>query len=160
MRPRSITASAPADAAERVAAFAPSAVALLGGADNEVYDAVTEYGRLVGEAFQVYDDLLDIEGKEDKTGKPRASDLREGKSTVVTVHARENGVDPFVGDDATDEEVKEKIREIRGAGSVDYARRHAGSLVEEAKVRLDPLPESPEKEALVQLADYLLEREH
>lgn len=132
--------------------------ALLGGGDDATYDAVTEYGRLVGEAFQIYDDLLDIEGSPDETGKPRASDLRENKSTIVTIHARENGVDTSLPDDADDEDVEAKIDEIRDAGSVDYARNHAKSLVDEAKVRLNALPETGERETLVQLADYLLKR--
>jgi len=134
--------------------------ALLGDADEDAYDAATEYGRLVGEAFQIYDDLLDIEGSSDETGKPRASDLRENKSTIVTIHAHKRGVDTSLPEEADDEEVEAKIEEIRDAGSVDYARRRAESLVGEAKVRLNDLPETQERETLVRLADYLLERRY
>lgn len=61
--------------------------ALLAGADDRRLRALAEYGRAVGEAFQLQDDLLGMFGEERAVGKPVGSDLREGKRTLLVYHA-------------------------------------------------------------------------
>jgi geranylgeranyl diphosphate synthase type I len=126
--------------------------------ESGVFDEAYGYGLRIGKAFQIHDDVLDIVGESDDLGKTRASDLFEGKNTLVTLHARRNGVDPTLPDDATDAEVEEKVEEIREAGSIDYARERAETLVEEAKEDLDAFPECQQREALADVANYLVRR--
>lgn len=61
--------------------------AVLGGADEALVEALAVYGSAVGRAFQFRDDLLDLFGEPDRTGKTIGDDLREGKRTVLIAHA-------------------------------------------------------------------------
>jgi octaprenyl-diphosphate synthase len=63
--------------------------AILGGATPEQEQNLAQYGRDLGMAFQIVDDVLDLTGSEDELGKPVASDLREGKATMAVIHALE-----------------------------------------------------------------------
>src|SRR5437588_12218850 len=63
--------------------------AILGGATPEQEDQVARYGRDLGMAFQIVDDVLDLTASEEVLGKPVASDLREGKVTMAVIHALE-----------------------------------------------------------------------
>jgi geranylgeranyl diphosphate synthase type I len=130
--------------------------ALVAGSD--AYDEAYDYGLKIGKAFQIQDDILDLVAESDHLGKTRASDLYEDKNTLVTIHARGQGVEPTLPNDATDEEVDAKVNEIRDAGSIEYARERAETLVKEGKEDLDVLPESEARNALEDLADYLVRR--
>jgi len=130
--------------------------ALVAGSD--AYDEAYDYGLKIGKAFQVQDDILDLVAESDELGKTRASDLYEGKNTLVTIHARNKGVEPTLSDDATDEEVEAKVEEIREAGSIEYARERAENLVNQGKEDLNALPEGEARSALEELADYLVRR--
>jgi octaprenyl-diphosphate synthase len=63
--------------------------AILGGATPEQEENLAQYGRDLGMAFQIVDDVLDLTASEDVLGKPVASDLREGKVTMAVIHALE-----------------------------------------------------------------------
>ena len=63
--------------------------AILGGATAEQEENLAQYGRDLGMAFQIVDDVLDLTASEDVLGKPVASDLREGKATMAVIHALE-----------------------------------------------------------------------
>ncbi len=65
--------------------------ASLAGVDEVIEEQLGEYGRNLGLAFQIVDDVLDIIGEEATMGKPAASDLREGKATLAVIHALERG---------------------------------------------------------------------
>src|SRR5450432_421783 len=65
--------------------------AVLAGASEEVEEQLGEYGRNLGIAFQIVDDVLDLTATEQVLGKPVASDLREGKATLAVIHSLENG---------------------------------------------------------------------
>lgn len=127
-------------------------------AGNEAYDEAYDYGLKIGKAFQIQDDVLDLVAESDDLGKTRASDLFEGKNTLVTIHARGQGVDTTLSRDATEKEVDAKVEEIREAGSIRYARECAEALVNEGKEDLKALPESEARDALEDLADYLVGR--
>src|ERR1700748_2941262 len=64
---------------------------VLAGASEEAEEQMGEYGRNLGIAFQIVDDVLDLTATEEVLGKPVASDLREGKATLGMIHALENG---------------------------------------------------------------------
>jgi geranylgeranyl diphosphate synthase type I len=141
-------------------AAASSIPAILLGSDQETVDALHGYGLDVGRAFQIQDDLLDLTVPSDELGKQRGSDLVEGKRTVITLHARDQGVDVdgLVPEDPTDEEIAAAVEELRDAGSIDYAREMARDLVESGKDHLKVLPEGESRSLLEDVADFLIER--
>ena len=142
--------------------FAASAAigAILGGADEETVEAMRRYGNKIGTAFQIQDDVLDLKQPSEQMGKARGSDLLEGKRTLISIHASEHGVQPFLSSDATEEEIEAKVREIEEAGSIDYARDRAMQLVAESKAELDVLPPGPARDLLEAVPDLLVERDH
>ena len=66
-------------------------VRVLGGFDEQHEEALAEYGRYAGLAFQLVDDLLDFTASSEQLGKPVLSDLKEGKVTLPLIYAMENG---------------------------------------------------------------------
>ena len=145
--------------------FATSAClpAILLGHDEAV-DPLAAYGRKVGRAFQIHDDLLDLTTPTETLGKQRGSDLIEGKRTLVSVHARKQGVDVdslLDGETAasvTDTEIDNAVAVLKEAGSLDYARDRAREFVERGKKHLEALPHSESRRMLADTADYLVER--
>ncbi|WP_020222390.1 polyprenyl synthetase family protein, partial [Halarchaeum acidiphilum] len=83
---------------------AASVPAIVMGADDDVVDALYRYGVNAGQAFQIQDDVLDLTVPSEQLGKQRGSDLVENKQTVITVHARDHGVDVDSLVDADDPE--------------------------------------------------------
>jgi geranylgeranyl diphosphate synthase type I len=147
--------------------FATSAClpAILLGHDDAV-DPLAAYGREVGRAFQIYDDLLDLTTPTEKLGKQRGSDLVEGKRTLVTVHASKQGVDIddlLEGEttaSVTDADIDDAVDVLAEAGSLEFARSRAREFVEQGKAHLDALPHSESRRLLADTADYLVEREY
>jgi len=136
--------------------------ALLGGASDETAEALSEYGRLIGIGFQMYDDVLDMVTPQEVLGKVRGSDLMEGKHTLIIIDAFEKGVklDIFGKGEATQEETDEAVRILTECGSIDYVKNLAISYINEGKAKLDALQDCPEKELLLQIADYMISRKY
>jgi geranylgeranyl diphosphate synthase type I len=144
-------------------ATAVSMPAMLLGHDDAV-EPLAWYGRDVGRAFQIQDDLLDLTQSSEQLGKQRGSDLVEDKETLITVHARTQGVDVdgLVDADsvsALDEaSVQAAVAELEAAGSIDYARQTARDLVTSGKGHLEVLPDNEARAQLAAIADYLVDR--
>ena len=136
--------------------------AILVGADHETVETLYQFGIDVGRAFQIQDDVLDLTASSESLGKTRGSDLIEGKQTVVTMHAAEQGVDleAILGADPEGAEIDAAVEALEAAGSIDYARDTARELVTEGKDRLSTLPDNEARDILADLADYLVEREY
>ncbi|WP_312908393.1 geranylfarnesyl diphosphate synthase [Natronosalvus caseinilyticus] len=138
--------------------------AILLGADQDTVDALYGYGLDVGRAFQIQDDVLDLTVPSEKLGKQRGSDLVENKQTLITVHAREQGVDVESLVDTTDvdavteAEIDDAVATLEDSGSISYANDKARDLVDRGKNRLEVLPDNEARELLLQVADYLIER--
>ncbi len=146
-------------------AAAASIPATLLGAPPSTVEALHDYALDAGRAFQIQDDLLDLTTPSEVLGKQRGSDLIEGKRTIVTLHARDQGidVDGLVGDDAaevTDAEIRRAVERLEAAGSIDYAQALAEDLVASAKDRLRTLPEGESRDRLADVADFLVDREY
>ena len=141
-------------------AAASSIPAILLGSDQETVDALHGYGLDVGRAFQIQDDLLDLTVPSEELGKQRGSDLIEGKRTVITLHARDQGVDVdgLVPEDPTEADIEAAVQELEDAGSIDFAREMAQDLVESGKEQLQVLPEGESRGLLEDIADFLIER--
>ena len=146
-------------------AAAASIPAVILGYDDAV-EPLHSYGLDIGRAFQIQDDLLDLLTPTETLGKQRGSDLVEGKQTLVTVHARTNGVDVdgLIETDSieavTEAEIKQAVAELERAGSIEYARTTASELIESGKAHLQTLPENAARARLSEVADYLVEREY
>ncbi len=135
---------------------------ILGGASDELAEALSEYGRLIGIGFQMYDDVLDMVTSEEVLGKVRGSDLMEGKYTLIVIDAFEKDVklDIFGKGKATQEETDEAVQILTECGSIDYVKNLAISYINEGKEKLDVLRDCPEKELLLQIADYMISRKY
>jgi len=146
-------------------AAAASIPAILLGEDDSV-DALYQYGLNVGRAFQIQDDLLDLTTPSDKLGKQRGSDLVENKQTIITLHARQQGVDvdrlvPEDDVEAVEEEtIEQAVATLEDAGSIDFARDLAHELIDEGKEHLRVLPDNEARDRLSDIADFLVEREY
>jgi geranylgeranyl diphosphate synthase type I len=146
-------------------AAAAAIPAILLGADDEVVEALRGYGLDVGRAFQIHDDLLDLTTPSETLGKQRGSDLIEGKRTIVSLHAREQGVDvdalvPRERDAVSEADIDAAVAELSEAGSIDYAREMAQEYVDRGQSRLEVLPDGEARRTLADIADYLVEREY
>ena len=146
------------------AATASLPAVLLG--HREKVDPLAAYGREIGRAFQIKDDLLDLTASTEALGKQRGSDLVEGKQTIVTAHAREQGVDvdALVESDTLEEvteaEIDDAVERLEEAGSIAYAREMARSCVERGKEQLSELPDRKPRQLLTDIAEHLVEREY
>ncbi len=136
--------------------------AIILGAEDGTVDELYRFGIDVGQAFQIQDDVLDLTGSSESLGKTRGSDLIEGKQTVVTMHAREHGVDidGILGDDPDAADIDAAVEALRSVGSIDYARDTAQDLVERGQQRLRALPDNEARSLLHALSDYLIERSY
>ena len=143
-------------------AAAAAIPAILLGCEEATVDALHGYGLDIGRAFQIQDDLLDLTTPSAELGKQRGSDLVEGKRTVITLHARNQGIDTetLVPEDPTDDEIELAVSRLADAGSIEFARETAADLVASGKRRLEVLPEGEHRELLEGIADYLVEREY
>ena len=137
--------------------------AVLLGADDATVDALSRYGEQVGRAFQIQDDVLDLTVPSDRLGKRRGSDLVEGKRTLITVHAREHGVDVdglLPDGEVTDAAIDDAVATLEAAGSLDHARETARELAAAGVAELDVLPENAARDLLEDVGSYLVERGH
>jgi geranylgeranyl diphosphate synthase type I len=147
-------------------AASASIPAILLDTDEEVVEALRGYGLDVGRAFQIQDDLLDLTRSSEQLGKQRGSDLVEHKRTLITLHARQQGVDVDGLVDAdtpeglTDEAVEDAVERLEAAGSIQFARETALDLVENGREHLRTLPPGEARDRLSDIAAYLVERDY
>lgn len=144
-------------------AAATKAGAIMGGASDEVIDAMYEYGRLIGLAFQIQDDYLDLASDEETLGKPIGSDIGKGKMTIIAIKglaSDDSGrlLEILKADENSQDEIDEAIEILNNCGAIEYAHNLALESVEKAKEVLEILPDSSSKQTLVNIADFVLER--
>jgi heptaprenyl diphosphate synthase/octaprenyl-diphosphate synthase len=137
--------------------------AMVACASQEWTDALRDYGENVGMAFQIVDDILDFAADEAELGKPTGSDLLQGTLTLPALllmerHPDDNPVKRLFENDRRDEHLAEAIDMIRGSGILDEARTVARDFRDRAVSSLERLPDSPDRAALVDVADYVLGR--
>ncbi|MFA7197990.1 MAG: polyprenyl synthetase family protein [Methanoculleus sp.] len=132
---------------------------ILAGANPIQADALYQFGLNSGVAFQIQDDLIDLCANTEKSGKDRASDIREGKQTLIAIKAREKGLDlaPYRRE-LTPADIDDLIARLNDAGILDEVRATAVERAEVAKKALGILPDSEEKEILTEIADYFIAR--
>jgi octaprenyl-diphosphate synthase len=141
--------------------------AVLAEATEAEETSLGAFGRAVGLAFQIVDDVLDLTATEEVLGKPVASDLREGKATLAVIHAADHGTTADrkairrVLDDRSFENVsRQQIREILVRnGSVEYAMAAADRYAEQSRQALAPLAATEFKRALLWVPEFVVARE-
>jgi octaprenyl-diphosphate synthase len=130
-------------------------------------DALGEYGRNLGLAFQIVDDVLDLTAQDVILGKPAASDLREGKATLAVIHALERGtgadreaIRTVLADRSFQRVAHPDILEIlRRHGSLAYAMDTACAYAEAARQSISELPDSDAKRALMWVPGFVTTRD-
>ncbi len=129
--------------------------------------ALGEYGRNLGLAFQIVDDVLDLTAMDHVLGKPTASDLREGKATLAVIHALERGtgadreaIRTVLSDRSFTRVAHAQILEIlHRHGSLAYAQDTACAYAEVARQSIAELPESEFKRALLWVPGFVTSRD-
>jgi octaprenyl-diphosphate synthase len=158
--------------------------AVLGKQTKAVEEALAEYGRNAGLAFQLVDDLLDFTASPEKLGKPVLSDLKEGKVTLPLIFALEaaapaavegdgNGAHSHSNEDGRrlvakvlEERDFQSVRPeqitrlVKETGALERARKMAREYVSRAKESLSELPDTEYRRALLAVPDFILDREN
>jgi len=141
---------------------------VLGRLAGEEEQALAEYGRYAGLAFQLVDDLLDFTASAQQLGKPVLSDLKEGKVTLPLIYAMENGhreARELVAQVLEEKEFHSVRPEtivslVQDSGALDRARCLAQDYAQRAKSCLNGHRDSEYARALATLPDFILEREN
>ena len=145
-------------------AVAAEAATILGEADEHAISAMRHFGREVGMAFQMIDDILDFTGEESKIGKPVGSDLRQGLFTLpVLIYLEKHPDDHDVaallnGHSGESERVDRVVQAVRSSGAIALALDEAKTYVVRAQAALAPMPANTYRRALSDLADYFVSR--
>jgi len=141
--------------------------AVLSGATPEQEGLLMEYGRNLGLAFQVTDDLLDFEGEEKDLGKPVLADLSEGRITLPLIYAlRRDGpggsdqLRTLLSKKKLDSRSKGEILEIiKANGALEHGHRKAEEFSVRARDVISEFPDSAYRESLSLLAEFVLRRD-
>ena len=140
---------------------------VLGEASPEQESSLAHYGRDLGMAFQIVDDVLDLTASETVLGKPVASDLREGKVTMAVIHALERctaeereQIETVLRDRAFNGVTHAQILAILNRyGSLDAAHEKAAQYAESARKAICTFPDSEFKRALLWAPEFVVARE-
>jgi len=140
---------------------------ILAGASDSDLQRLADYGRNLGMAFQIVDDVLDLTASEEVLGKPVASDLREGKATLAVLHAMERctpeertTIESVLGDGGFNGITPADIVAILNRyGSIDAAYRKANQFTTAAREVICTFPDSEIKRVLRWVPEFVLERQ-
>ncbi len=140
--------------------------AVLAGARAPLRRRMFEYGKAVGIAFQLVDDILDYTGSERELGKRPHQDLREGKITLPLIHAlrmagradRTRAGTILSGKEPSERDVAFLARLVHDKGGIGYAARRAKAYAARGKRLLGGLPDTTARAALDSLTDYIVSR--
>jgi octaprenyl-diphosphate synthase len=140
---------------------------ILGQATAQQEQALEDYGRNLGMAFQIVDDVLDLTASEEVLGKPVASDLREGKVTMAVIHALErctsderNVIETVLRERAFISVSHQQVLDVlTHYDSINAANNRAEEYSEAARKSICTFPDSEIKRALLWVPDFVVERE-
>jgi octaprenyl-diphosphate synthase len=139
---------------------------IFGGANEAQEEALRLYGHHLGIAFQLIDDTLDFTGKLEELGKPIGNDVQEGKATLPLIHAlhhsaaedKEQLQKIFSADKILPKDFERLQDLVIRSGGIDRTVRLAMAHVQQAKDVLAIFPDSPSREVLLDIADYVIYR--
>jgi geranylgeranyl pyrophosphate synthase len=141
--------------------------AILSNAPEWAVRALRDYGENVGIAFQIVDDVLDFAGDEGRLGKPVGNDLRQRIVTLPTLWLLENRPDEravrdvFAATEPEEEEdaVSRAVSAVLDSPAIGYSLDVARDHCARARAAIDGLPDTPHRRTLLNLTDYVLERQ-
>ena len=141
--------------------------AILGGATSEQEENLSQYGRNLGMAFQIVDDVLDLTASENVLGKPVASDLREGKVTMAVIHALQRCtraerqlIEAVVQDRIFEDQTHAQVLAVlHRHGSLDAAYAKAMQYADLARNAICTFPDTEIKRALLWAPEFVVARE-
>jgi geranylgeranyl pyrophosphate synthase len=138
---------------------------ILGQAPENAIASLNNYGKYLGLAFQIVDDILDFIGTEAELGKPAGSDLAQGTLTLPAMLLNEkypgdNPVLRLFQDRHRIENIQVAINQVKDSTIVDECYRIAKDYCQKASRYLDGLPIKPSRQSLLELADFVVERKN
>jgi octaprenyl-diphosphate synthase len=136
---------------------------VLSEAPEEAVAALTSYGKNLGMAFQVIDDILDFIGDEGEMGKPVGSDLLQGTLTLPVIllteqYPEDNLLRELFEKSGDLPEVTRIVEMVRNSTVIEECYRIAAGFSSQARRSLDGLPDNASRRSLLDLADYVIER--
>jgi geranylgeranyl pyrophosphate synthase len=146
-------------------AVAAEAATILGEAEEHTINAMRHFGREVGMAFQIVDDILDFTGDQAMLGKPVGSDLRQGLFTLPVLlyfdkHPDDRDVAALLdGHSGDGERVERVVQAVRDSGAIAVALDEAKTYVGRAQASLAAMPANNYRRALSDLAEYFVSRD-
>jgi octaprenyl-diphosphate synthase len=141
--------------------------AILADMNPDQEEKLNEYGHALGMAFQLTDDLLDYTSSEDTLGKPVLKDLVEGRTTLPIIHLMQRASskeEKFIRDVVEkqdfDPQNKQRIIDlVQACGALEESQTRAEEYVRQAKNALSAFPDSIYRDALLSLAELVMDRE-
>ncbi len=140
------------------------AAAMVSTDDEDIIEAMRDFGYQIGMAFQIVDDILDFTGDESSVGKPLGSDLLNGLVTLPAIYYAEANPDNAdvlslpQGGWSVAENMTRLIGNIRRSDAPQKSMQEAAQFIDRALTRLEPLPVGAERSALENLAKYIVDR--
>jgi heptaprenyl diphosphate synthase len=139
--------------------------ATFSGADEDQIERLSRLGGIVGTAFQISDDIIDIDSDPDESGKVPGTDLREGVHTLPVLYAlRDTGPDGdrlrqlLKGPVENDDDLAEALQLLRTSPGMAQAKDTVARYAAQARDELSNLPDGPGRQALATLVDYTVNR--
>jgi all-trans-nonaprenyl-diphosphate synthase len=137
------------------------AAGLLSAVSSDMAVNLYNYGRHFGLAFQIVDDILDFTSSSETLGKPAGSDLKSGNLTAPVLYALQEK--PYLEtlierEFAQEGDLEQAIAMVQDSGGIERSRELAAHHAQTAMESLTELPDSDSRQALLELADYVLSR--
>ncbi len=139
--------------------------AMFSGADEKQVERLSRLGDIVGTAFQISDDIIDIDSDPDESGKLPGTDLREGVHTLPVLYAlHDSGPEAdrlrelLVGPIDDDARLAEALALLRASAGMAKAKDTVARYAAQAREELAALPEGPGRQALATLVDFTISR--
>ena len=148
----------------RLFGAATQLAAIVAKADAQIEQALHDYGRALGIAFQLIDDALDYSGSAEQLGKNVGDDLAEGKPTLPLIYVLAHGSDEAKArvrhaiEHNSAEQLLAIVEDVLACGALDYTQKQALLARDRAIAALDVLPDSPARGHLAALAEFAVRR--
>ncbi len=141
---------------------------IVAGANEADIQSLKNFGLNMGIAFQIVDDVFDYTSTVEKSGKPTGNDLREGKITLPLIYTiayleeeeRDRMEDMFKNGKASEKDYLRIIEFVQDNGAINKCRKDAQDYASRAETYLSLFPDSPIKESLLNLNQYLVNRSY
>ncbi|RLD07391.1 MAG: hypothetical protein DRI65_04765 [Chloroflexota bacterium] len=145
-------------------ALSARAAALISPADRKYIQPAEAYGKEIGKAFQIVDDVLDFTGDQARVGKPIGNDLRQGTPTLPAIYYGEQHPEDEVllaclDGSATESDADKLIQRINQSGVIERTLDEARKCAENAVHNLSDFPTGREKDSLEKLGMYIIDRD-